>query len=165
MRVAAAARPILARGTGTILNIASMLSFFGGALVPGYSASKGGISPAHQVACPCLCGGRVPRERARSGVDRHAAYPGAEGGPGAFRGHLRTALRRWGEPQDIAGAAVFLASLIGLLSSPAWALLGLIGRGISSPDRSPQARDAPRRRRRPLIGPLRVKRGGRTSPT
>ncbi len=43
MRVAAAARPILARGTGTILNIASMLSFFGGALVPGYSASKGGI--------------------------------------------------------------------------------------------------------------------------
>jgi NAD(P)-dependent dehydrogenase (short-subunit alcohol dehydrogenase family) len=44
MRVAAAARPLLAKQGGTITNTASMLSFFGGGLVPGYAASKGGIA-------------------------------------------------------------------------------------------------------------------------
>jgi NAD(P)-dependent dehydrogenase (short-subunit alcohol dehydrogenase family) len=43
MRVCAAGRPKLAQGGGTIVNTASMLSFFGGGLVPGYSASKGGV--------------------------------------------------------------------------------------------------------------------------
>ncbi|MEO6299485.1 MAG: SDR family oxidoreductase, partial [Paracoccaceae bacterium] len=43
MRVCAATRPLLARQGGTITNTASMLSYFGGALVPGYAASKGGI--------------------------------------------------------------------------------------------------------------------------
>jgi NAD(P)-dependent dehydrogenase (short-subunit alcohol dehydrogenase family) len=41
MRCCAAARPLLAAGRGCIVNTASMLSFFGGGLVPGYSASKG----------------------------------------------------------------------------------------------------------------------------
>ena len=41
MRVAATARPILARGTGTILNIASMLSFFGGSARPRLSRLEG----------------------------------------------------------------------------------------------------------------------------
>ena len=44
MRVCAAARPALAANRGAIINIASMLSYFGGGLVPGYSASKGGIA-------------------------------------------------------------------------------------------------------------------------
>ena len=44
MRCCAAARPLLARAQGTIVNIASMLSFFGGGLVPGYAASKGGVA-------------------------------------------------------------------------------------------------------------------------
>ena len=44
MRCCAAARPLLARQGGSIVNIASMLSFFGGGLVPGYSASKGGVA-------------------------------------------------------------------------------------------------------------------------
>jgi NAD(P)-dependent dehydrogenase (short-subunit alcohol dehydrogenase family) len=43
MRVCAAAHPKLAEGGGTNVNTASMLSFFGGGLVPGYSASKGGV--------------------------------------------------------------------------------------------------------------------------
>ena len=50
MRVCAAARPLLAAGSGAIVNLASMLSFFGGGLVPGYSASKGGIVAADEVA-------------------------------------------------------------------------------------------------------------------
>ena len=44
MRTCAAARPVLAKNQGCIVNTASMLSFFGGGLVPGYSASKGGIA-------------------------------------------------------------------------------------------------------------------------
>jgi NAD(P)-dependent dehydrogenase (short-subunit alcohol dehydrogenase family) len=43
MRVCAAARTALARSRGSIVNFASMLSFFGGGTVPGYSVSKGGV--------------------------------------------------------------------------------------------------------------------------
>jgi len=43
MRLCTAARPLLARQGGAIVNVASMLSFFGGGLVPAYSASKGGV--------------------------------------------------------------------------------------------------------------------------
>jgi NAD(P)-dependent dehydrogenase (short-subunit alcohol dehydrogenase family) len=44
MRVCAAAREGLKARRGCIVNTASMLSFFGGGLVPGYSASKGGVA-------------------------------------------------------------------------------------------------------------------------
>ena len=44
MRTCSAARPLLARRAGCIVNTASMLSFFGGGLVPAYAASKGGIA-------------------------------------------------------------------------------------------------------------------------
>lgn len=111
MRVAVAARPILARGTGTILNIASMLSFFGGALVPGYSASKGGIVQLTKSLALAY---------AADGLRVNALAPGwiatpltqaLREDPARSEAILsRTALRRWGEPQDIAGAAVFLAS-------------------------------------------------------
>jgi NAD(P)-dependent dehydrogenase (short-subunit alcohol dehydrogenase family) len=111
MRVASAARPILARGTGTILNIASMLSFFGGALVPGYSASKGGIAQLTKSLALAY---------AADGLRVNALAPGwiatpltqaLRQDPARSEAILsRTALRRWGEPQDIAGAAVFLAS-------------------------------------------------------
>jgi NAD(P)-dependent dehydrogenase (short-subunit alcohol dehydrogenase family) len=47
MRCCAAARPLLKQSGGAIVNIASMLSFFGGGLVPGYSASKGGVARGH----------------------------------------------------------------------------------------------------------------------
>lgn len=43
MRVCVAARAALARNGGAIINIASMLSYFGGGLVPGYASSKGGV--------------------------------------------------------------------------------------------------------------------------
>lgn len=44
MRCCAAARPLLQQSGGAIVNIASMLSFFGGGMVPGYAASKGGVA-------------------------------------------------------------------------------------------------------------------------
>jgi NAD(P)-dependent dehydrogenase (short-subunit alcohol dehydrogenase family) len=111
MRVATAARPILTRGTGTILNIASMLSFFGGAFVPGYSASKGGIVQLTKSLALAY---------AAEGLRVNALAPGWIATPltQALREDQarsdailsRTALRRWGQPEDVAGAAVFLAS-------------------------------------------------------
>jgi NAD(P)-dependent dehydrogenase (short-subunit alcohol dehydrogenase family) len=111
MRVAAAARQILTRGVGTILNIASMRSFFGGALVPGYSASKGGIAQLTKSLALAY---------ATDGLRVNALAPGWIATPltqalreDPLRSEAilsRTALRRWGEPKDIAGAAVFLAS-------------------------------------------------------
>jgi NAD(P)-dependent dehydrogenase (short-subunit alcohol dehydrogenase family) len=111
MRVATAARPILTRGSGTILNIASMLSFFGGALVPGYSASKGGIVQLTKSLALAY---------AAEGLRVNALAPGwiatpltqaLRDDPARSEAILsRTALHRWGQPEDVAGASVFLAS-------------------------------------------------------
>ena len=61
---------LLADGKGAIVNTASMLSTFGGPLVPAYSASKGGGGAADQGACRGLGGGRDSRERYHTRLDR-----------------------------------------------------------------------------------------------
>ena len=111
MRVCAAARPALAANGGTILNTASMLSFFGGGLVPGYSASKGGIAQLTKSLAIAY---------AADGIRVNAIAPGWIATPltaalqadPARSGPIlaRTPLGRWGTPDDLAGAALFLAS-------------------------------------------------------
>jgi NAD(P)-dependent dehydrogenase (short-subunit alcohol dehydrogenase family) len=111
MRVCAAARPRLAENGGTIVNTASMLSFFGGGLVPGYSASKGGVAQLTKSLAIAYAGDRIrvnaiapgwiktPLTRAlREDPARDAQIVG------------RTAMKRWGEPSEVAGGALFLAS-------------------------------------------------------
>jgi NAD(P)-dependent dehydrogenase (short-subunit alcohol dehydrogenase family) len=111
MRVSTAARPLLARNGGTITAMASMLSYFGGALVPGYAASKGGIVQmtkslalayaADGIRVNAVAPGWIdtPLTRVlREDPERDAAILG------------RTALKRWGKPSDLAGAVLFLAS-------------------------------------------------------
>ena len=111
MRTCAAARPLLAVRHGCIVNTASMLSFFGGGLVPGYSASKGGIAQLTKSLAIAY---------AADGIRVNALAPGwiatrltealqqdpARSGPIL----ARTPLGRWGTPADVAGAALFLAS-------------------------------------------------------
>jgi NAD(P)-dependent dehydrogenase (short-subunit alcohol dehydrogenase family) len=111
MRCCAAAREPLAATRGCIVNMASMLSFFGGGLVPAYSASKGGVAQLTKSLAIAY---------AAQGVRVNALAPGwiatpltepLQNDPARSAAILaRTPLARWGTPADVAGAALFLAS-------------------------------------------------------
>jgi len=97
--------------TGKIINIASMLSFQGGIRVPSYTASKHGVSGLTKA---------LANEWAENGINVNAIAPGY------FKTNNTAALQsdkkrnaeilsripsgRWGEPSDLGGAAIFLAS-------------------------------------------------------
>ena len=111
MRTCAAARALLRDGGGCIVNTASMLSFFGGALVPGYAASKGGVAQLTKSLAIAY---------AADGIRVNAIAPGwiatrmtqaLQDDPARAEAILaRTPLRRWGRPDDVAQAVLFLAS-------------------------------------------------------
>ncbi len=111
MRVCTAARARLAESRGAIVNTASMLSFFGGGLVPAYSASKGGVAQLTKSLAIAY---------AADGIRVNAVAPGWIATPltqalqddPARAGPIleRTPLKRWGRPDDVAGAVAFLCS-------------------------------------------------------
>ncbi len=111
MRTCAAARPLLKASGGCIINTASMLSFFGGGLVPAYSASKGGVAQMTKSLAIAY---------AADGIRVNALAPGWIATPltAALQQDearsapilARTPMGRWGTPADVAGAALFLAS-------------------------------------------------------
>ncbi|MBN6152082.1 2-dehydro-3-deoxy-D-gluconate 5-dehydrogenase KduD [Xanthomonas sp. AmX2] len=107
----AAGRHFIAQGHGKIINIASMLSFQGGIRVPSYTASKSGIAGITRL---------LANEWASKGLNVNAIAPGymvsnntAQLRADAERNKSileRIPAARWGEPSDLGGAAVFLAS-------------------------------------------------------
>lgn len=111
MRVCAAARGGLASRRGCIVNTASMLSFFGGGLVPAYSASKGGVA---QLTKSLAIAYAVDGIRVNAIAPGWIATPLTQGlQDDAARSSAilaRTPLGRWGLPDDIAGPVLFLAS-------------------------------------------------------
>jgi 2-deoxy-D-gluconate 3-dehydrogenase len=107
----AAARYFIPQKSGKIINIASMLSFQGGILVPGYTASKSGVAGITKL---------LTNELASRGINANAIAPGymATANTSALRADAerseailaRIPAGRWGTPGDIMGLAVFLAS-------------------------------------------------------
>ena len=107
----AAGKIMLAQGSGKIINIASLLSFSGGITVPAYAASKGGVAQLTKA---------LANEWAASNLQINAIAPGY------FKTDNTTNIRkdearfasisaripavRWGDPEDLVGAAIFLAS-------------------------------------------------------
>ena len=106
-----AGRAMLAQGRGKIVNIASLLSFQGGVFVPAYAASKGAVAQLTKA---------LANEWAAKGVNVNAIAPGymetantaaLRADPVRSRQILeRIPAGRWGTPEDLAGAAVFLSS-------------------------------------------------------
>jgi 2-deoxy-D-gluconate 3-dehydrogenase len=107
----AAGRHMLATGSGKIINIASVLSFQGGVRVPAYAAAKGAIAQLTKA---------LANEWAGRGVNVNAIAPGymrtdntraLSEDPVRYQQILdRIPAGRWGNPGDLAGAVVFLAS-------------------------------------------------------
>ena len=111
MRICMAAHPKLQASGGSIINIASLLSFFGGGRVPAYSASKGGIVQLTRSLAIAW---------AQDHIRVNAVAPGWISTPltKALQNDAkrsaelisRTPLGRWGRPAEVAGAVLFLAS-------------------------------------------------------
>lgn len=108
----AAAREMMASGKGgKIINIASMLSFQGGIRVPSYTASKSGVAGLTRI---------LANEWAGHGINVNAIAPGyfATNNTAALQANEkrnteilgRIPAGRWGDPSDLGGAIVFLAS-------------------------------------------------------
>jgi 2-deoxy-D-gluconate 3-dehydrogenase len=107
----AAARLMLARGGGKIINIASMLAFQGGILIPSYTAAKSGVAGITRA---------LANEWAARGINVNAIAPGymATENTSALRADPKRSASileripagRWGTPSDLKGAVVFLAS-------------------------------------------------------
>jgi 2-deoxy-D-gluconate 3-dehydrogenase len=106
-----AGREMLERKQGKIINIASLLSFQGGIRVPAYAASKGGIAQITKALANEWAGRNVQVNAIAPGYFRTANTAGLREDEVRNRQILeRIPSGRWGEPEDLAGAAVFLAS-------------------------------------------------------
>ena len=111
MRMCAACHALLVASHGCVINIASMLSFFGSGLVPAYSASKGGIVQlTKSLAIAWAAEGIRVNAIAPGWIETALTAPLTADPQRRQEIIQRTPLRRWGLPDDVAGAAVFLCS-------------------------------------------------------
>lgn len=106
-----AANTMIPQGSGKIINIASMQSFFGGITIPAYAASKGGVAQLTKALC---------NDWAAKGINVNAIAPGymnTKLNTALVNDPVRTAetlaripQKRWGTGNDLKGIVVFLAS-------------------------------------------------------
>ncbi|WP_345817504.1 SDR family oxidoreductase (plasmid) [Paraburkholderia sp. PREW-6R] len=111
MRLTMAARPQLERAKGCVINVASMLSYIADVEVPAYCASKTGVlgltrSLAHAFGAAGVRINAIAPGYHRTDMTR----PLWESPVAADKIAARSALKRWGEAEDLVGATLFLAS-------------------------------------------------------
>ncbi|TMH69682.1 MAG: SDR family oxidoreductase [Betaproteobacteria bacterium] len=111
MRLCGAARERLKAARGAIVNTASMLAYHGGARVPAYSASKGGVAQLTKSLAIAYAADGVRVNAVAPGWVRTALTQTLQNDSERSTAILaRTPQGRWAEPADIAGAVVFLCS-------------------------------------------------------
>lgn len=109
MRAAEAAHDLLAASGGCVVNVASMLSYFGGPLVPAYSASKGGIVQLTKSLAVAWAPDRIRVNAVAPGWIATDLTTALQSDPVASDRILsRTPMARWGTPDEVAGAIAFL---------------------------------------------------------
>ena len=102
---------MIERGRGKILNIASLLSFQGGITVPAYAASKGAVAQLTKALANEWAKHRINVNAIAPGYMRTDNTAALQADQNRNRQILeRIPAGRWGEPEDLAGAAVFLSS-------------------------------------------------------
>lgn len=111
MRLCVGAKPLLQKQGGVIINLASVWSFFGGPMVPAYTASKGGVAQLTKalavawaddnIRVNAVAPGWIETELTRAAVDDKARSDAIL---------ARVPQSRWGAPGDVGGVVAFLCS-------------------------------------------------------
>ena len=111
MRMCTACRALLAARGGSIVNVASMFSFFGSGLSPAYTASKGGIVQLTKSLAIAWAPDNIRVNAVAPGWIATPLTQVLQDDPIRSAAILsRTPLNRWGRPEDLPGAVVFLCS-------------------------------------------------------
>ena len=110
MRLCVAAKPLLEKQSGAIVNTASVWSFFGGGLVPAYTASKGGVAQLTKALAVAWAPGIRVNAIAPGWVETELTKAARTDAVRSDAIIARTPFGRWGRPDDIGGAVVFLCS-------------------------------------------------------
>jgi NAD(P)-dependent dehydrogenase (short-subunit alcohol dehydrogenase family) len=106
-----AARRMVPRRSGKIINICSVFTFLGGQLSPAYAATKHGIAGLTKAYCDELARHNIQVNGIAPGYYATAITAGTRSDPEASRRVLEhIPADRWGDPADLMGAVVFLAS-------------------------------------------------------
>ena len=111
MRCCLAAHPLLTEHGGAIVNTASMLSTFGGPLVPAYSASKGGVSQLTKALAGRWAEDGIRVNAIAPGWIETEMTQGLREDPVRSEGIMaRTPMKRWGKPEEVGALVHWLLS-------------------------------------------------------
>jgi NAD(P)-dependent dehydrogenase (short-subunit alcohol dehydrogenase family) len=114
-RMATACKALLAasrlEGGGSVLNVASMSAFFAVPVVPAYGAAKAGIVQMTKNLAVAWAPDRIRVNAVAPGLIATRMTAGMQGNPAVERPQLdRTAMKRWGQPDEVAPTFLYLAS-------------------------------------------------------
>lgn len=111
MRCCLAAHPLLAKTGGAIVNTASMLSTFGGPLVPAYSASKGGVAQLTKALAGRWAEDGIRVNAIAPGWIETEMTQGLRDDPARTEAIMaRTPMKRWGKPEEVGALVHWLIS-------------------------------------------------------